>query len=593
MANMERQMFDQNDEGPAKLNKTGSRRLKEFHVGDAVFSIFARYEIYNEDELGIVLSFIDDHGRKKTRLIPRYELLSVNSIKKALSVVGFPVPFDSDEVKELASILQQKAPKKIGVYTRTNGWFEGNFVLMGSSFGPKSRVYKLHPDSLKNYPNLRTNGTHEEWVENVAIPCDGNSRLLFALSFAFTPPMIELIGAEMKVINYMGSGRSGKSTILEVGGSVYGGTGKREGYMEKWRSSSKTNGLEAIAYHYNDLLLCLDELSQLPKEARGDAIHALVEGRGRSRAEQSGKLARNSSVWRTNILSSSNDSPEDYGFISNGRTRAAQESRFLIIPADAGEGYGIFDSVPMEINGSNIKSGERFSSYLQKATRTYYGTPIRAFLKKYTSERSQDKNALAEKINKNIQFFISKAGADSTDAIKLNGAKAFGFVYAAGILASEYEVVPFDQDSILSAVLRCYNDHRDFQCASAFQKESLNKNDAEKIIQAVYDLVVKNREKFIPYNRKGEITDLNEFDRSLGVRTKLSSGDKRFYIKPAVLHESVSGCSPQIILNTLKESEILVLGHDMRTKIQKTFGVSGKRGYYCISHDALTNELLL
>jgi putative DNA primase/helicase len=59
---------------------------------------------------------------------------------------------------------------------------------------------------------------------------------------------------------------------------------------------------------------------------------------------------------------------------SIGQTiKAGQEIRSVNIPADAGKGYGVFDTLHQHKDGASL------SNYLKNQCRKYYGSPLMRF----------------------------------------------------------------------------------------------------------------------------------------------------------------------------------------------------------------------
>ena len=117
----------------------------------------------------------------------------------------------------------------------------------------------LQTDARIESPYQST-GTVEDWRKTVARSCIGNSRLAFGVSAGFAAPLLRIAGEENGGFHFVGSSRLGKSTLLRVAGSVWGGGGIN-GYLCSWRATS--NGLEGVAEAHCDALLCLDEMGQV------------------------------------------------------------------------------------------------------------------------------------------------------------------------------------------------------------------------------------------------------------------------------------------------------------------------------------------
>jgi putative DNA primase/helicase len=139
--------------------------------------------------------------------------------------------------------------------------------------------------------NIR--GSLIEWQHNIARFAVGNSRLALAISAAFASCLVGPCGAESGGIHFRGRSSVGKTTALNVAGSVWGG-GDR-GFIRSWRATA--NGLEATAAAHSDGLLCLDEISQLGGREVGEIAYMLANGQGKARASREAAL-RKRQVWR-------------------------------------------------------------------------------------------------------------------------------------------------------------------------------------------------------------------------------------------------------------------------------------------------------
>src|SRR5262249_41375520 len=132
---------------------------------------------------------------------------------------------------------------------------------------------------------LSTNGALDEWRENVAKYCEGNSRLIFAVSCSFAGPLLGPVGQEGGGFHFRGMSSKGKSTTTIVAGSVYGGGDPTLGYARTW--SNTANALEAVAETHNDGLLILDELSRCDPRDAGNVAYMLASGEGKGRLDSS------------------------------------------------------------------------------------------------------------------------------------------------------------------------------------------------------------------------------------------------------------------------------------------------------------------
>jgi putative DNA primase/helicase len=112
----------------------------------------------------------------------------------------------------------------------------------------------------------------------VAKPAAGNSRLILALCTAFEGPVGELLKEEGGGLHFVGSSSIGKTTLLRVAGSVWGGG--RNGFPQTWRTTD--NALEGIARAHSGTLLALDEIGELDPRKAGEVAYMLVNGQAKA-----------------------------------------------------------------------------------------------------------------------------------------------------------------------------------------------------------------------------------------------------------------------------------------------------------------------
>jgi putative DNA primase/helicase len=149
--------------------------------------------------------------------------------------------------------LQTQEPKLRILCTTKLGWHGNTFVFADGSI--HGNVF--YQGNAKEQALTNVMGSLEEWRDHVSLRCQTNSRLIFALSIAFAAPMLPLLQQEGGGFNFVGPSSTGKTTLLRVSGSAYGGGGK-DGFVRSWRLTR--NGAEPLAELHNHGLLLLDEL---------------------------------------------------------------------------------------------------------------------------------------------------------------------------------------------------------------------------------------------------------------------------------------------------------------------------------------------
>ena len=294
---------------------------------------------------GRVLIVTDRDGNEHQWSMPMFHLagegLDYRRILLAMGLEIAPGKFARDAIHEYISNAEPSG--KVRCVDKI-GWHDRNFILPDAAFGKSSgeRIMLQTESPLEHAFNSA--GTLEGWRKHVARKCAGNSRLILALSTAAAGPLLAMLGAESGGVHIVGFSSSGKTTCLNVGGSFWGGGGKNGQYIQQWRTTD--NALEAIAMAHNDTLLCLDELSQIDPKAAAAIAYMLANGVGKRRATQTGG-AQPTAQWRLLYLSCGEITLGDK-IAEDGRNRkvaAGQQVRMIDVPADAGAGLGIFETL--------------------------------------------------------------------------------------------------------------------------------------------------------------------------------------------------------------------------------------------------------
>jgi putative DNA primase/helicase len=237
----------------------------------------------------------------------------------------------------------------------------------------------------------------------------------------------------------------GKSTALFVAGSVWGSGGVR-GYVRQWRATN--NGLEAVCAAHCDTLLALDELSQIEPRAAGAAAYMLANGVGKTRMTKNAS-ARPPAEWRLLFLSSGEIGLADK--IAEDRfarrsIAAGQEVRVLEIPADAGAGHKLFESL------HGFENGDLFARHLRHVTEEYYGAAARAWLAAIVD----DIDTISTEVSEQRARFVERVCPQDANGQVRRAAARFGLIAAAGELAVAAEVLPWPQGEATTGVAKCF-----------------------------------------------------------------------------------------------------------------------------------------
>lgn len=329
----------------------------------------------------------------------------------------------------LLEYLGENTPKQICFCTRQVGWHGSEFVLPDRVIGPNASSV-IYQGVERGAEEFGQSGTLEEWQDEISLLALGNPMLILGLSAAFAGPLLAGTNAESGGLHFFGESSTGKTTILEVARSVWGG----KGYKRSWRAT--TNGLEGAAELFNDCLLVIDETSEAMARDLAASVYMIGNEMGKTRATKTGG-ARPVTTWKAITLSSGERAIATTMEEDGGRMKAGQSVRLLDIPVT--RRFGCFDEL------HHFGSGAELSDTLKRGAGANYGVVGRRYIERLTND-SRDFSAGFEQIKKNSAFNSSRAeGQEKRAAAKL------ALIAYAGELATEYGLTGWSQGTATEA----------------------------------------------------------------------------------------------------------------------------------------------
>ncbi|MBV6415128.1 MAG: hypothetical protein OMOMHJEC_02971 [Xanthomonadales bacterium] len=396
-------------------------------------------------EWGRLLTWTDAEGRAHTWAMPAsMTARGGDELREHLLSEGLEIATDPNRRRRLADYIMGAELDRFARCVARTGWHGGVFVLPDRTIGDTGAEPVILQTGAGDGTKLATAGTLDDWRASVALPCAGNSRLVFALSLGFAAVCLGLCGAEGGGFHLRGRSSAGKSTALAVAASIFGPAAP-DGYVRQWKATD--NSLESVAALHSDLLLCLDEIGQLEARSAAGVAYLLANGAGKSRARRDGSL-RAPATWRVLFLSNGEIGLGDLMTEAGGRARAGMEVRVVDIPADAGAGLGLFDHVP------EGQTPGAFADALRAAVRKHHGTALLAYLEALAA----DPDGMRAYLVRYIGTFADELAGSSAAGQVRRVAQRFALVAAAGVLASHAGVTGWDSEEAPQAVRRCFAD---------------------------------------------------------------------------------------------------------------------------------------
>ena len=326
----------------------------------------------------------------------------------------------------------------------TTGWHDiadkKIFALPEQIIGAFNGEKVIVRGAADNSP-FESRGTLADWKAGIGHLADGHARAIFEISAAFSAPLLKLLGMEGGGFHLYGRSSMGKTTLVKAAASVWGKGATDPGFVCSWRSTA--NHLEAVAALHTDTILPLDELGVAEAKEAATAVYSFTSGVGKGRANRYG-YARRSLTWRVMILSTGEVRLTDKLVEDRRKPHVGQQVRLVDIPADAGLGFGVFDSQGKD-GGSQVLADK-----IKAAAQICYGTAGPEFVCKLIADGDPDK------IKQMLELFRRNAPKDADSQI-LRVLDRFGLVAAAGELAIQFGIVPWRTGAAIEAAKACFD----------------------------------------------------------------------------------------------------------------------------------------
>ena len=524
-------------------------------------------------------------GLGQELFIPRTDVYEPRKLKDFLIDQEFDLPDDNEVLKQLLADLAKVKPRVRCLLTGRLGWFKDTYVFPFESIGPDGSDPVVFRGSAGYRREEATRGTLKGWRRRMARLAETSSLAIFATSGAFAPMLLRFApSCESGIFHIYGLSGTGKTTVVAAAASVWRGG---RAALDTWNTTQ--SALQELFAKRNDGLICLDEITLLASDKRAlrslvqQAAHLTTQGKGRQRS----------------VLAVGDTDPDPYRFLglSTGEKAAAaiaseagekrmkgEEARFIDIPVPSEE-TGVFDRLDTDESGdATLNSGE-IARALNEAVKECYGIPAPAFARYLVEdmERAQAKvTEYMEIFRRRVQEKM-RIGSDGWEQRILT---KFALVYAAGRIARDAGLVPWEPALIGSSIYRVY------RWARAELKTDQERV-ADTLLQlqgwahgdGLVDLVEPKKPATVQ-----EVLDANV------LRYRKRKGDQVQLLVPVEKLKSLDDSgSCDLLLDRLETDRVLLrTGHSNPKRVRQIVPLKGmKRGpyYYTCTEDLVRYEL--
>ncbi|MDR2778325.1 MAG: DUF927 domain-containing protein, partial [Rickettsiales bacterium] len=519
--------------------------------------VIAKTRNKNGENWGLRLKFKDYEGIEKQISIPLTAFAGdCRGLWECLLDAGLFIASGSRARSRLKDYLYTyRVAAEYARSVRETGWYGDVFVLPDDIIGTSREMIYFQSDDHIITNHYKTKGTIEDWREHIAKPCQGNSRLIFALCTAFGSPLLTPLDLESCGFHLVGSSSCGKTTILKVAASVFGSSD----YIHSWRATS--NGLEGAAFAHNDSLLVLDEIGQMSLIEANEIVYTLGNGRGKLRANKSGYLAKNNYNWRLLFLSSGEVDLATHMNEAKKIVRAGQEIRLLNIPAEPGENsFGAFETI------HDFRDGGEFSQYLCRKVNEYYGTPLRKFIEKLMEIGKEQIKIKFVEYSTKLKSRLAHKNSSEQMGRALGHFILLGF---AGELATEFGITGWVSGEATEAIIKCFNDWLERRGGSD------NTEKMQILVQIKHFFELYGNSRFRDVNDpKDKVT----YDMA-GYIKKTGDGKILYLVFPEVFHSDImKGFDHRNAVKELKAEGLIITDKDKNVKTENICG--GRKKFY-------------
>jgi uncharacterized protein (DUF927 family) len=527
----------------------------------------AKTRDHDGENWGTLIVVRDPDGNPHEWAMPQAVMASPTTLRSELLRMGaiFPPAVNRDPVLNYLIAAKPEARARCVAHP---GWVGDVFVLPDRVIGASDERVVLQTADPVGGDIFKMGGTLAEWQQHIATPSQGNATLVLAICAALTGPALKHLGEENGGFHFVGRSSIGKTTIIRVASSVWGGPE----FVQTWRNTD--NALESVAQRYNDTMLPLDEMSQSDTAKAGMIAYMLGNGKGKGRSSRTG-MVRPVPTWRLMFLSTGEISLAEHTAASGGRVMAGQEVRLVNLPALATEEFGVFETI------HGFPSSKHLVEHFWTMTATHFGHAGPAFIALLAHRDTRQ--AIVEAIRHGVKDFVETHVPAGADGQVQRVANRFGLVAAVGEIATRYGILPWQAGDAINAAAVCFN-------SFVTARGGVGNLEADQAIARVrHFLEVHGESRFTAIS--GQVSTIDDARATInraGFRKATSDGRTEFFVLPeAWVSEICDGTNPTQVTKAVRDANLLNTGPDGKSTVQIRLPSMGKKRVYHLKPDIL------
>jgi putative DNA primase/helicase len=533
-----------------------------------------------------VVEFIDRVGARQQAIIPHRDALNHPArIFEQLAYENFAVPELEPGRKQplrdkLAKYLAEgrASPKQQFLLADRMGWHGSSFVIGYDVISHESsKGLKLTGPICRYAQRFGQGGNLDDYQHKVLRRASYSSRLMTGIALALLAPLARDL-VEIGGLNFIGKAGIGKTTILRVAGSFYGGGSVP--YFVPWLMTD--NAPATLGLAFCDLPLLLDELDALePDSSKAGGrlkaiVHRLCLGQGKELSHRAPGDDSARADFHLLYGSTSEHRLPDFMREGGSTMTGGQAARFVDIPADAGNGLKIFESLPKHSKTGRTPDVDQYLVRLNKACQNYHGLAGREYLRCLVREKATSPETLVDYLKKQMATFLTEVANDPKVDNRIR--RRFAGLYAAGQLGLRYKILHRRCDWFMEAISACYR-----AATASVAGSPLSPADAAVCIAK---FVQANRHKLIRVKHNGAITE-ETYQQAVGLIPDPNRHGKRLWLKSTVFHDNVFPDVSDSALKQLVKAQVIEKSKGGLTARQERVPGLRKDYFYVIDPEKL------
>lgn len=532
--------------------------------------VLSKARTHDGEGWSLTVAYENSDGQMAEVVIPMVDLMGRGGAGlKRLVNAGVEITPGCE--KHLVLFLRSSVPQKRDLLVQAAGWVPGRHLYVTphtviGDVGGERVIYRPEQNSPTE-ASMRSSGTLQGWIDNIASLAKGNPLLVFALLAGLAGSLLRHLRLDGGGFNLFGPSSRGKTTWLMVGASCAGcgadPATNGDSYVRRWNVTG--NAVEALGAAHNDNLLALDELGTAVIKDLDALVYNLTGGQGKSAMNSTRQLQRQRS-WSCIILSTGELSFRAKIAASGGKVMAGQLIRMIDIEAGSTIFHDTHGLAPAD-----------FANRLKAACSAHYGTAAPAFIAKLIDYLSDDAEGFRQSLLEALEQFVVELTPEGLPPEQARAVRRFAFLRVAGELAVQFGILPLTDDDVRQSV--------EFARDRWLSGSRGEVADADRAIRALQGYILRNHSAFASTRAIGA--------KVLNAKGFFNSENSWYLFDDAQLQTAVSGFDVKETVRSLRENRLLVTHEGGRLKVKQKIASMGDRWirFYAVKGAILETNL--